>query len=194
MKDFQKKNDSKNIERIKFALERMKVYTSFDQMLDELEGDLDLVDNCTPGRSHVQLAMQAMEHGYNAMSEKPPALNFVDAQRLVRTEEKTGKKFRLSEQVCYERSTQTMRKVIMEGKLGAIKELNVQFGHGGPYVPYVFGDTGLPHFIDPLLSGGGCLQDLAPHGISQFSGQWVQDRGSFRVILKFWNAGKIPGS
>src|SRR5208337_1679288 len=61
LKDFQKKNDTKNIERLKYALERLKVYTSFDQMLDELEGDLDLVDNCTPGRTHVQLAMQAME-------------------------------------------------------------------------------------------------------------------------------------
>jgi predicted dehydrogenase len=60
--------------------------------------------------------------------------------------------------------------------MGKITHMNINFGHGGPYVPYVMGATGLPHFIDPVLSGGGCLQDLAPHGISR--GFWSVGPGA----------------
>lgn len=67
----------------------------------------------------------------------------------------------------------------MGGKIGKVGELTVAFGHGGPYIPYTIGETGLPHFIDPVLSGGGCLQDLAPHGISKAF--WPVGPGS-RVI------------
>jgi len=69
--------------------------------------------------------------------------------------------------VCYERPVQAMRRVIADGELGSIVEIEIHFGHGGPYVPNFFGESGLPHFIDPLWAGGGCLQDLAPHGISR---------------------------
>ncbi len=122
----QKKKDSKNIERVKYALENMKVYTSFDKMLDETEGNLDLIDNCTHGRAHVQLAIQAMDQGVNAMAEKPPALNFMDARWLVKMEEKSGKRFQLSEQMRFEPVEQKMRKLIATGILGSIKHLQVR--------------------------------------------------------------------
>ena len=161
------KKEPEDAERIKFGLQYLDFYTDYDKMLDKLEGTLEFVDNCTEGRGHVPLAVKAMEHGYHAMSEKPPALNWWDAKRLVEAEKKTGKFFALAENVCYERSSLKAREVVTGGKIGTIEEIALQFGHGGPYVPYVLGPTGLPHFIDPIMSGGGTLQDLAPHGISR---------------------------
>ncbi|MBN2152171.1 MAG: Gfo/Idh/MocA family oxidoreductase [Candidatus Lokiarchaeota archaeon] len=162
-----KKEKGAQVERLKFGLDHLKAFTDFGKMLDAVEGNCDLVDNCTPGRTHVPLSVQAMEHGYHAMAEKPPGMNWWDVKRLVDAERRTGKCFQLNENVCYERPVQAMRRVIAEGHLGAVVEIDVHFGHGGPYVPYHFSEAGLPHFIDPLWSGGGCLQDLAPHGISR---------------------------
>ena len=162
-----KKKDPETAERFQFALDHLKVYTDYGKMLDELEGSLDLVDVCTAGVGHIPLSVQAMEHGYNAMAEKPPGNNWWDVKRVVEAEKKTGKFFSLNENVCYEQPTQKCRELVMAGKVGKIEELTVSFGHNGPYIPYTIGKTGLPHFIDPLLSGGGCLQDLAPHGISK---------------------------
>ncbi|MHA1680806.1 MAG: Gfo/Idh/MocA family protein [Promethearchaeota archaeon] len=167
LKKAKKKDRVEEAERIKFSLDNLKTYTDYDKMLDDLEGKLDLVDNCTHGAGHIPLSIQAMEHGYHAMAEKPPGMNWMDVKRAVEAEKKTGKFFQLNENVCYEKPTQRCREVILEGYLGKIDEINIAFGHGGPYVPYTIGKTGLPHFIDPVLSGGGCLQDLAPHGISK---------------------------
>ncbi|NMC04597.1 MAG: Gfo/Idh/MocA family oxidoreductase [Candidatus Lokiarchaeota archaeon] len=162
-----KKENTLQVERLKYGLDNLKGFTDFGKMLDAVQGTCDLVDNCTPGRTHVPLSVQAMEHGYHAMAEKPPGINWWDVKRLVDCEKRTGKCFQLNENVCYERPVQAMRRVIGEGNLGAVIEIEIHFGHGGPYVPYHFSEAGLPHFIDPLWSGGGCLQDLAPHGISR---------------------------
>ena len=162
------KKCNNQIERLKYGLDNLQGFTDYTTMLDALEGnELDLIDNCTPGRLHVPFAVQAMEHGYHAMSEKPPGLNWWDAKRLVAAEKATSKCFQINANRCYERVVQAMREIMAKGILGEIKGIDVQYGHGGPYLPYHFGESGLPHFIDPLWSGGGCIQDLAPHGISK---------------------------
>jgi predicted dehydrogenase len=162
-----KKDSSESAERIKFGLDNLKIYSDYSKMLDQLEGTVDLIDNCTHGRGHIMYSIQAMNHGIHACAEKPPGVNWWDVKRAVEAEKKTGKYFQLNENECYNRPVQKAREVVQAGTIGKIDEVTINFGHGGPYVPYVIGETGLPHFIDPILSGGGCLQDLAPHGISK---------------------------
>jgi predicted dehydrogenase len=166
LKAAKKAKNAADQERIKFALDNLKIYTSYDKMLDQLEGTLEIVDNCTPGMGHIPLSVQAMEHGCHAMAEKPPGLNWMDVKQAVEAEKKTGKHFQLNEHVCFDRPIMKAREVIAAGKIGKVEHIRVEFGHNGPYVPHQFSPNGLPHFIDPLMSGGGCLQDLAPHGIS----------------------------
>jgi predicted dehydrogenase len=149
------------------AKHQMKVYTDFGKMLSELEGVVELVDNCTHGEYHVPLSIQALEHNVNVMCEKPPALNWYQLKKLVETENKSKVHYQLNENVCYDKSIMAAKNAIASNLLGDIVEIEIQFGHGGPYWPYVVDKEGLPHFISPLLSGGGCLQDLAPHGISK---------------------------
>ncbi len=167
LKQAKKKGVAAEVERLTFGLSHLKVYTSIDKMLDELEGTLDVIDNCTPGRLHIPLSVQAMEHGVHAMAEKPPGLNWWDVKRAVAAEQKTKKSYHLMECVCYDRPLQKCRQLIQDGVLGKIKHAFVPYGHGGPYIPHFFTENKLPHFIDPLWCGGGTLQDLAPHGISK---------------------------
>jgi predicted dehydrogenase len=170
MKDLKKKIEKaakKGEEWAEVSMNQLKVYTDFDQMLKELEGTVELIDNCTHGEYHVPLSMKALEHDINVMCEKPPALNWFQLIPLVEAESKSKGKYQLNENVCYDKITQAARQAITSGQLGDIIKMEIQFGHGGPYWPYVVSKEGVPHFIDPLLSGGGCLQDLAPHGISK---------------------------
>lgn len=163
----------KSIEGIKeewaeTALQHMKVFTSFDKMLDEMEGVIEFIDNVTHGEQHIPLAIKSLERNIHMQVEKPPALNWLETKKLVEAQKKSKAHFQLAEHVCFERETLAMKNAIEKGMLGDIKHIEINFGHGGPYWPYIVSEkTGLPFFIDFELGGGGVLQDLGPHGISK---------------------------
>lgn len=58
------------------------VYRDLDGMLSREE--LDLVDVCTPPRTHALLSVKAMEAGCNVLVEKPMALTAEEAARMIR--------------------------------------------------------------------------------------------------------------
>lgn len=154
------------------SLNELKVYTSYDKMLEEKADVLDFIDIITHTAQHIPLAIKALDHNIHVQIEKPPGLNFIETRELVKTAEKSKAFFQLAEHVCFERRTLTMKKSMEENRIGVPTYLEVNFGHNGPYWPYTISEkTGLPFFIDPELGGGGCLQDLGPHGISQ--GLWL---------------------
>jgi predicted dehydrogenase len=137
-------------------------------MLDELEGVIEFIDNVTHGEQHIPLAIQALQRNIHVQVEKPPALNWLETKQLVEAQKKSKAHFQLAEHVCFERGTLAMKDAIEQGLLGPIKYVEINFGHGGPYWPYIVSEkTGLPFFIDFELGGGGVLQDLGPHGISK---------------------------
>ena len=142
-----------------------EVFTDFDVMLKKTKPDVSIVT--TVDQFHHRYIIKSLEAGLDAIVEKPMTIDAKKCNAILEAEKKTGKCYQLNENVCYERPVQAMRRVIAAGDLGSVVEIEVHFGHGGPYVPYHFSEAGLPHFIDPLWSGGGCLQDLAPHGISR---------------------------
>jgi predicted dehydrogenase len=164
---YQKLHQKTKADWAEVALQNLKVYTSVDKMLDEMEGKVDLIDCCTHTREHIPIALKALARNVNVQAEKPPALNFLETKMLVEAEKKSKAHYQLAEHVCFEKSTIAMRKMIAEGYIGDLSYVEINFGHNGPYWPYVVSDQGIPHFIDPLLGGGGVLQDLAPHGISR---------------------------
>lgn len=167
LKQAEKKAQTEDIERLKYALANLKTYTSMEKMLEEMKGTVDVIDNCLPNKFHVPFSIKIMEAGFHVMSEKPSGLNWWEVRALVEAEKRTGKSFQLMSPYAYANPIWTMRKAFAEGKVGKIQEVWCNGGHGGPYLPVFAGETGLPHFIDPVLSGGGCLQDMAPHSLSR---------------------------
>lgn len=154
------------------ALQELKVYESYDEMLEDKSSSLDFIDVITHTAEHIPLAIKALQRDISVQVEKPPGLNFLETGMLAKTAEKSKGFFQLAEHICFERKTLTMKKAMDSGRIGVPTYLEVNFGHNGPYWPYVVSEkTGLPFFIDPELGGGGCLQDLGPHGISQ--GFWL---------------------
>ncbi|MDH7556950.1 MAG: Gfo/Idh/MocA family oxidoreductase [Candidatus Methanosuratincola sp.] len=70
----------------KFGAER--VYTSYEAMLDL---DLDLVDIVTPTPTHSDLAVRALESGYNVLVEKPMALTSRECLDMIAAARRSGK-------------------------------------------------------------------------------------------------------
>lgn len=83
--------------------------------------DIDLVDVCTPGDSHAEIAIAAAKAGKIVFCEKPLANTVRDAERMLAAVEK----HRVTHMVChnYRRAPAVMfaQHLIASGKLGEIR-------------------------------------------------------------------------
>ena len=64
-------------------------YTDYKIMIEE--ANLDVVHICLPHYLHAEVAIYALEHGVNVLTEKPMAITYDDAVRMCETQKKTGK-------------------------------------------------------------------------------------------------------
>ncbi|MHA1821164.1 MAG: Gfo/Idh/MocA family protein [Promethearchaeota archaeon] len=174
--------------RAEFIRNNIKVFKTFNDMLSELKGVIEFVDNCTHNKEHVPVSIKALENNIHVQTEKPPARNWAETEKLLEVAQNSKAFYQLAEHVCFEKPIIAMRKAILLGQIGDIEYVEINFGHNGPYWPFVVNnETKLPHFIDPDLGGGGCVQDLGPHGISQGLwplGDWVEIKSCKTLILE----------
>lgn len=87
---------------------------------DILSQDLDVIHICTPHFLHKEMAIAALERGFNVLTEKPLAINLEDADSIIRTAEKSGKKFGVIFQNRYIEGVKEAKKIIEKGELGNI--------------------------------------------------------------------------
>ena len=70
-----------------YGIERR--YTDYRFLTED--SDIDVVSICSYDDAHVEQAVSAFRHGKHVMIEKPVALNRPDAERLLRTQQDSGK-------------------------------------------------------------------------------------------------------
>ena len=68
-----------------------RTYTEIDEILSRESGIADYVDICLPTYLHAEVAVKAMEAGFNVICEKPMTLNYEQAEIMCKTAEKPGK-------------------------------------------------------------------------------------------------------
>jgi len=123
--------------------------------------DIDLVDVCTPGDSHAEIAIAAARAGKHVFCEKPLANSLKDAERMLAAVEKAG----VSHMIChnYRRIPAVMlaRQLITEGALGEIRH------YRGTYLQDWMSDPAAPFNwrLDRTKAGSGALGDIASHSI-----------------------------
>ncbi len=123
--------------------------------------DIDLVDVCTPGDSHAEIAIAAARAGKHVLCEKPLANSLKDAERMLAAVEKAG----VAHMIChnYRRAPAVMlaRQLISEGKLGEIRH------YRGTYLQDWMSDPAAPFNwrLDRTKAGSGALGDIASHSI-----------------------------
>jgi predicted dehydrogenase len=100
----------------------IRTHSNYDRFLNS-ERQLDAIMIATPIPLHVEMGIKAMEAGYNAMLEKPPALTLQDIDRMIDLRKRTGKVFAIGFQHTSEQSFVCFSKLIRNGMIGKIKTI-----------------------------------------------------------------------
>lgn len=93
-------------------------FEDYKEMIDKM--DLDCVHICTPNYTHFDIAMYAMEHGVNVLSEKPLTTKIEDARKLAEKAEETGLVNGINFHNRFYPMTNHLKNIVADGYLGDI--------------------------------------------------------------------------
>jgi predicted dehydrogenase len=125
-----------------------RYYDDLDEMLEKESPDV--VHITTPPQVHLPLAVKLMDAGCHVYVEKPIALNYNDAEQIVRHAEKTGKKLTVGHSFAFDPPALVMRELVREGVLGDPVHVESYFGYNlaGPFGAAILGDN--THWVHSL--------------------------------------------
>lgn len=182
-------------------------YTDIQRMLDD--GELDVVDVCTPTDTHCELATAALGAGLDVFCEKPLACTASDARAAVAAAEQAGRRLMVGHVLRFWPEYLHFHRVLRDGSLGALRW--ARFWRCGAW-------PGSAWFSDPARSGGAVL-DLHIHdadavrwlfglpravrstgvdegqGVSRIATEYLFGDGHPVVLAEGgWSAGPVPFS
>ncbi|WP_240135308.1 Gfo/Idh/MocA family protein [Streptomyces sp. MUM 178J] len=124
--------------------------------------DVQLVDICTPGDSHAEIAVAALDAGKHVLCEKPLANSVAEAEAMASAAERAhargqtamvGFNYRRVPAIAY------ARRLIAEGRLGALRHLRLAYLQDWLVDP----DFPLTWRLRREHAGSGALGDLGAH-------------------------------
>jgi predicted dehydrogenase len=122
----------------------------------------DLFVVATPNRSHVPLALGALEAGLHVVIDKPLAVSAADGQRVVDAAREAGRVASVFQNRRFDGDFLTARGLIEAGELGDVWRFESRFERWRPEPkPGAWRERGEPD------EGGGLLYDLHSHLIDQ---------------------------
>ena len=121
--------------------------------------DIDVVDICTPGDSHAEIAIAAAEAGKAILCEKPLANSVVDAQRMLAAARKAGVVHMLCHNYRRCPAVALARQLIDEEVIGDIRH------YRGVYLQDWIVDPSFPRVwrLEKARAGSGALGDILSH-------------------------------
>jgi predicted dehydrogenase len=129
--------------------------------------DIDLIDICTPGDTHAEIAIAALEAGKHVLCEKPLANSLAEAQAMA-----DAARAATGVAMCgysYRRTPALAlaKRLVEEGRLGGIRHVRAQ------YLQDWLSDADAPLTwrLDREKAGSGALGDIGAHSID--AAQWV---------------------
>ena len=123
--------------------------------------DIDAIYNALPPNLHERWSVAALQAGKHVLCEKPFAMNALQAERMVKAADASGRLLVEAFHYRYHPYFQRVLELLAEGVIGDIRHIEAQFDVRIPYSP--------PEFRhDPLL-GGGALMDLGCYPV-----HWVR--------------------
>jgi predicted dehydrogenase len=130
--------------------------------------DIDVVDICTPGNTHAEIAIAALEAGKHVLCEKPLANSVAEAQQMVDAAAAASALVAMCG-FSYRRTPALAlaRRMVAEGRIGEIRHVRAQYLQDWLSDP----DAALTWRLDKSLAGSGALGDIAAHSID--TAQWL---------------------
>ena len=138
----------------KFGIKQ--VYTDFDQMLAEAKPDV--VDICTPPKTHCFLAEKAADGGANVMIEKPMAMDVAECDRIIAARDRNNVQVMCCHSDLFYMAYMKSREMVESGEIGRFAGMRIflstpthyitaKENHWGNKLPGgVIGETG-PHLV-----------------------------------------------
>ncbi|WP_456788582.1 Gfo/Idh/MocA family protein [Cellulomonas sp. P5_C5] len=121
--------------------------------------DIDLVDICTPGDTHAEIAIAALEAGKHVLCEKPLANSVQEAEAMVRAAQASTGLAMVG--FTYRRvpAIQLARSLVADGRIGTVRHVRAQYLQdwiADPQAP-------LSWRLDKQKAGSGALGDIGAH-------------------------------
>ena len=135
--------------------------------------DVQIVDICTPGDSHAEIAIAALEAGKHVLCEKPLANTVAEAAAMVRAAERAAARgVRSMVAFNYRRvpAIALARRLVAEGRLGELRHVRAQYLQDwivDPEFPLVWR-------LRKEKAGSGALGDIGAHIID--TAQYITGR------------------
>lgn len=135
-----------------------RVWTGLDQAL--LDPQVDAVYIATPVFLHAPLSIAAMRAGRHVLCEKPMAMNYQEAQGMVRVARETGVEFGVAYYRRFYPKLLRARDLLASGAIGQPVFAELTCHHW-----FAAQDGRRAWLLDPAKAGGGPLFDIASHRI-----------------------------
>ena len=107
----------------------------FEKMIEIEKPDCVIVTSID--RTHHRYIIKAMEMGCDVITEKPMTVDNVKCQQILDTVKRTGKHLRVSFNYRYAPHNSQIRRILMEGAIGEIKQVHFEWlldtSHGADY-------------------------------------------------------------
>lgn len=127
-----------------------RAYDSYEALFKDDE--VDIIYIATPHNSHAELSIRALENGKHVLCEKPMALSYSDAVRMIEASKKNNKFFMEAFWTRFNPSVKEVLQLIKKGEIGDVKYINADFAFRGS-------ETENQRLFDKNL-GGGALFDI----------------------------------
>ena len=124
--------------------------------------DIDLVDVCTPGDTHPEIAIAALEAGKHVLCEKPLANSVEEAEAMAGAADRAAEHgVRSMVGFTYRRvpAIGLARRLVAEGRLGTIHHVRAQYLQDWIVDP----EAPLSWRLDKAKAGSGALGDIGAH-------------------------------
>ena len=150
-------------EGVRAAAERLgweSTETSWQALVER--DDIDLVDVCTPGHTHAEIVIAALEAGKHVLCEKPLANNVAEAQAMADAAARAAERgTRAMVGFTYRRvpAIALARQLVAEGRIGTVRHVRAQ------YLQDWIADPAAPMSwrLDKSKAGSGALGDIGAH-------------------------------
>lgn len=166
---------SSNPERSKasapdYAIADSRAYGSYEDMIDsesKLPDDqrIDFISITTPNHTHFEVALAAVEAGFNVVCDKPMTFDLAQAEQLAKAVEQSDVIFALSHNYTGYPLVRQAREMIASGELGEIQAIRSSYIQGWLRTRLEDSDQKQAAWrTDPAKSGAaGCFGDIATH-------------------------------
>lgn len=136
--------------------------------------DIDVIHVLTPNVSHAEITVAALEAGKHVMCEKPMAINYEEAKKMLEAAKRTGKKLTIGYQNRFRSDSLATHDACAKGELG-----DIYFAKA-----HAVRRKGVPTwgvFPDKEKQGGGPLIDIGTHALDLTL--WCMDNYKPKMVL-----------